>query len=244
MLAQTSTFTGVRVAAPKARVASARVAVAPVASLQKVRAACRSPHHKRNEPHARARSAWRSTGSLWGRCSARGCVDRPGAQREQGAFLPTCWVQSAGSRRHRLLAWGAIRCVGASPGALASKRCPAGREPWLCREPRLTHFPARHAQNALGVALAGAASLVLTFSANAATVKLGGDGGELAFTPSSVTIAKGESVTWCAHPTAHPHARTQRGARTKHGALGRVRQPRRAAAAVHPASRPPPSPST
>ena len=37
MLATTS-FTGVRVAAPKTRVASARVAVAPVASLQKVRA--------------------------------------------------------------------------------------------------------------------------------------------------------------------------------------------------------------
>jgi hypothetical protein len=35
---QTSSFAGVRVAAPKTRVASARVAVAPVASLQKVRA--------------------------------------------------------------------------------------------------------------------------------------------------------------------------------------------------------------
>ena len=37
MMSQTATFSGVRVA-PKVRVASARVAVAPVASLQKVRA--------------------------------------------------------------------------------------------------------------------------------------------------------------------------------------------------------------
>ena len=37
--------------------------------------------------------------------------------------------------------------------------------------------------------------------APAQTVKLGGDGGELGFFPNSVTIAKGESVTWCAPPS-------------------------------------------
>jgi hypothetical protein len=45
---------------------------------------------------------------------------------------------------------------------------------------------------------------MLAFSANAATVKLGGDGGELNFNPSSVTIAKGESVTWCARRRGGP----------------------------------------
>ena len=33
-------------------------------------------------------------------------------------------------------------------------------------------------------------------------MKLGGDGGELQFSPDTITIAKGESVTWCA-PGAH-----------------------------------------
>lgn len=42
----------------------------------------------------------------------------------------------------------------------------------------------------------GVASLALTFAANAATVKLGADGGGLVFDPSSVTIKAGESVTW------------------------------------------------
>ena len=55
----------------------------------------------------------------------------------------------------------------------------------------------RRSQAAANFALVGAASLSLAFGANAAAVKLGGDGGELQFVPSSVTIAKGESVTWC-----------------------------------------------
>merc|ERR1712054_107285 len=42
----------------------------------------------------------------------------------------------------------------------------------------------------------GAATLALTLSANAATVKLGSDTGALVFEPSSVTISKGDSVTW------------------------------------------------
>lgn len=51
-------------------------------------------------------------------------------------------------------------------------------------------------KNAASLALAGAASLLLTLSANAATVKLGGDDGALVMKPSTVIIAKGESVTW------------------------------------------------
>lgn len=42
----------------------------------------------------------------------------------------------------------------------------------------------------------GIASLGLALAANAATVKLGADGGGLVFDPSSVTIKAGESVTW------------------------------------------------
>ncbi|PSC68694.1 chloroplast precursor [Micractinium conductrix] len=43
---------------------------------------------------------------------------------------------------------------------------------------------------------AGLASLALALSANAATVKLGADNGALVFEPASVTIAKGEKVTF------------------------------------------------
>ncbi|BDA51448.1 Plastocyanin, chloroplastic [Coccomyxa sp. Obi] len=42
----------------------------------------------------------------------------------------------------------------------------------------------------------GIASLGLALSANAASVKLGGDGGALVFDPATVTIKAGESVTW------------------------------------------------
>ena len=42
----------------------------------------------------------------------------------------------------------------------------------------------------------GAASLALALSANAASVKLGADGGALVFDPATVTIKAGESVTW------------------------------------------------
>lgn len=62
----------------------------------------------------------------------------------------------------------------------------------------IPHFPPLSVQAAANFALAGVASLSLAFGANAATVKLGGDGGELVFVPATVTIAKGESVTWCA----------------------------------------------
>lgn len=41
-----------------------------------------------------------------------------------------------------------------------------------------------------------AASLALAVSANAATVKLGADGGGLVFDPSSITIKAGETVEW------------------------------------------------
>lgn len=42
----------------------------------------------------------------------------------------------------------------------------------------------------------GIASLGLALSANAASVKLGADGGALVFDPATVTIKAGESVTW------------------------------------------------
>ena len=42
----------------------------------------------------------------------------------------------------------------------------------------------------------GAASLALALSANAASVKLGADGGALVFDPATVTIKAGDSVTW------------------------------------------------
>lgn len=45
-------------------------------------------------------------------------------------------------------------------------------------------------------AAVGVASLGLALSANAATVKLGADSGALVFEPSTITISKGESVTW------------------------------------------------
>merc|ERR1712087_1079164 len=41
-----------------------------------------------------------------------------------------------------------------------------------------------------------ASTLALALSANAADVKLGSDSGGLVFEPSTVTINKGESVTW------------------------------------------------
>jgi plastocyanin len=40
------------------------------------------------------------------------------------------------------------------------------------------------------------ATLAVAFSANAANIKMGGDGGELAFIPASVTVKSGESVTF------------------------------------------------
>ena len=46
------------------------------------------------------------------------------------------------------------------------------------------------------VAGVGIASLGLTLSANAASVKLGADGGALVFDPATITIKAGESVTW------------------------------------------------
>merc|ERR1711937_932894 len=53
-------------------------------------------------------------------------------------------------------------------------------------------FVRKVAQSA-GVA---ASTLALALSANAADVKLGSDSGGLVFEPSTVTINKGESVTW------------------------------------------------
>lgn len=49
-------------------------------------------------------------------------------------------------------------------------------------------------QKAAKAAAATAVTLGLTFAANAATVKLGGDDGSLAFVPSSLTVSAGETV--------------------------------------------------
>ena len=54
------------------------------------------------------------------------------------------------------------------------------------------------------VAATTALSFAVAFGANAATVKLGADGGGLQFVPSTVTIKKGESVTWV-NNAAYPH---------------------------------------
>jgi plastocyanin len=48
----------------------------------------------------------------------------------------------------------------------------------------------------MAVLAASAGLLVAASSANAATVKMGGDGGELQFVPSSLTVASGETVTF------------------------------------------------
>lgn len=48
----------------------------------------------------------------------------------------------------------------------------------------------------MAVLAASAGLLVAASSANAATVKMGGDGGELQFVPSSLTVAAGETVTF------------------------------------------------
>ena len=70
-----------------------------------------------------------------------------------------------------------------------------------CRQTRICEWfgpdlgvcPTTRYAKAAGV---GAASLALALSANAASVKLGADGGALVFDPSTVTIKAGESVTW------------------------------------------------
>lgn len=63
-----------------------------------------------------------------------------------------------------------------------------------------SHLPAllRHVAACRVAKVAGlsAASLALAVSANAATVKLGADGGGLVFDPSSITIKAGETVEW------------------------------------------------
>lgn len=57
--------------------------------------------------------------------------------------------------------------------------------------------PSRVAHRFAKAAGVTAASLALTFAANAATtIKAGADGGGLVFEPSEVTIKAGDSVTW------------------------------------------------
>merc|ERR1712087_957689 len=51
-------------------------------------------------------------------------------------------------------------------------------------------------QEAGKVALAGVASFALAASANAATIKLGSDSGELVFVPNSITVKAGETITF------------------------------------------------
>lgn len=46
------------------------------------------------------------------------------------------------------------------------------------------------------MASVGITSFALTFAAQAADVKMGADGGGLAFVPATVTVKAGESVTW------------------------------------------------
>lgn len=46
----------------------------------------------------------------------------------------------------------------------------------------------------LGAGLAAATFAVSSMSANAATIKLGGDNGELAFVPGTTTVKKGEKI--------------------------------------------------
>ena len=119
-------------------------------------------------------------------------------------------------------------CGGARP-ALAERQRPgldvsvcAGSSIPVCRPAgaaRVLALPAwpGHAQaqradapacaQSASLAVSGALSLMLAASpAFAATVKLGGDGGELMFNPSEITIAKGESVTWCAPAAVCCHA--------------------------------------
>ena len=59
----------------------------------------------------------------------------------------------------------------------------------------LTTVSARYPRYAKAAGV-GAASLALALSANAASVKLGADGGALVFDPATITIKAGESVTW------------------------------------------------
>jgi plastocyanin len=60
-------------------------------------------------------------------------------------------------------------------------------------------------QKVAQAAAVGVCSLALTFAAHAdATVKLGADGGALVFSPDSVTIKAGESVTWV-NNAGYPH---------------------------------------
>ncbi|CAM6019324.1 unnamed protein product [Sphagnum balticum] len=56
----------------------------------------------------------------------------------------------------------------------------------------------------MAVLAASAGLLVAASSANAATVKMGGDGGELQFVPSSLTVASGETVTFV-NNAGYPH---------------------------------------
>eukprot|EP00271_Cylindrocystis_brebissonii_P011723 TRINITY_DN29645_c0_g1_i1.p1 TRINITY_DN29645_c0_g1~~TRINITY_DN29645_c0_g1_i1.p1 ORF type:complete len:162 (+),score=28.98 TRINITY_DN29645_c0_g1_i1:96-581(+) len=51
-------------------------------------------------------------------------------------------------------------------------------------------------QNIGKALVAGAATLALTASANAAVVKMGGDDGSLVFSPASVSVSAGEAITF------------------------------------------------
>ncbi|KAK9794391.1 hypothetical protein WJX73_006741 [Symbiochloris irregularis] len=75
---------------------------------------------------------------------------------------------------------------------LHNKQRPAARAGPVCVRASLREDVAK----AVKVASISAASLGLAMSANAATVKLGADGGGLVFDPANVTIKSGETVEW------------------------------------------------
>lgn len=196
--------TGVRVVAkPAQRASAARAPVAVVANLQKVR----------------GWAHWRAvTAAALGSRGARG-------SRTGGAAL--IW---AGGRpapgRCGCLAGRRAASARAGPPSLARGRGRAGapRTTAVLEQPpgprrARRRSRSRAAAQVASFAVAGAASLFLAASANAATtIKLGGDGGELGFYPPEVTIAKGETVTWCgagrsaSPPRPAPAGDCQRGA--------------------------------
>lgn len=84
------------------------------------------------------------------------------------------------------------RCVSSVAGlAVAAK--PAAMTTSRVVAPRAALPSFKKIAQTAGVSVA---TLAVAFSANAANIKMGGDGGELAFIPSSVTVSAGETITF------------------------------------------------